>query len=83
MKKLIEMYNNLSKEQQDKIDRIVMPIIKGYYYTVIFILQLIVTLVSGIAGAVIDYDYPVSGFILGILIGLGITSYIISRNEWL
>jgi len=83
MKKLIEMYNDLSKEQQDKIDRIVMPIIKGYYYTVIFILQLIVTLVSGIAGAVIDYDYPVSGFILGILIGLGVTSYIISKNEWL
>lgn len=83
MKKLIEMYNDLSKEQQDKIDRIVMPIIKGYYYTVIFILQLIVTLVSGIAGAVIDYDYPVSGFILGILIGLGVTSYMISKNEWL
>ena len=83
MKKLIEMYNDLSKEQQDKIDRIVMPIIKGYYYTVIFILQLIVTLVSGIAGAFIDYDYPVSGFILGILIGLGVTSYIISKNEWL
>lgn len=83
MKKLIEMYNDLSKEQQDKIDRIVMPIIKGYYYTVIFILQLIVTLVSGIAGAVIDYGYPVSGFILGILIGLGVTSYIISKNEWL
>ena len=83
MEKLIKMYNDLSKEQQDKIDRIVMPIIKGYYYTVIFILQLIVTLVSGIAGAVIDYDYPVSGFILGILIGLGVTSYIISKNEWL
>lgn len=83
MKKLIEMYNGLSKEQQEKIDKVVIPIIKGYYYTVIFTLQLIVTLVSGIAGAIIDYDYPVSGFILGTIIGLGVTCYIISKNEWL
>lgn len=83
MKKLIEMYNGLSKEQQEKIDKVVMPIIKGYYYTVIFTLQLIVTLVSGITGAIIDYDYPVSGFILGTIIGLGVTCYTISKNEWL
>ena len=83
MKKLIEMYNGLSKEQQEKIDKVVIPIIKGYYYTVIFTLQLIVTLVSGIVGAIIDYDYPVSGFILGTIIGLGVTCYIISKNEWL
>lgn len=83
MKKLIEMYNSLSKEQQEKIDKVVMPIIKGYYYTVIFTLQLLVTLVSGIAGAIIDYDYPVSGFILGTIIGLGVTCYTISKNEWL
>ena len=77
------MYISFSKEQQEKIDKVVMPIIKGYYYTVIFTLQLLVTLVSGIAGAIIDYDYPVSGFILGTIIGLGVTCYTISKNEWL
>ena len=83
MKKLMEMYNKLSKEQQEKIDRIVIPLIKGYVYTVLLVLQVIITLVMGVVGAIIDYDYPVSGFILGTVVGLGVTSYMIYKNEWL
>ena len=83
MKKLIEMYNNLPKEKQEKIDKIVMPIITAYCWTVVITLQVIVTIITGIAGAMLDYDYPVSGFILGAIIGMGVSGYVISKNEWL
>lgn len=83
MKKLMEKYNNLPKEKQEKIDKIVMPMITAYYWTVVITLQVIVTIITGIAGAMLDYDYPVSGFILGAIVGMAISGYVISKNEWL
>lgn len=83
MKKLMEKYNSLPKEKQEKIDKIVMPIITAYCWTVVITLQVLVTLIAGIAGAMLDYDNPVSGFILGAIVGMGVSGYIISKNEWL
>lgn len=83
MKKLMEKYNSLPKEKQEKIDKIVMPIITAYFWTVVITLQVIVTIITGIAGAMLDYDYPVSGFILGAIVGMAISGYVISKNEWL
>lgn len=83
MKKLMEKYNSLPKEKREKIDKIVMPIITAYCWTVVITLQVIVTIITGIAGAMLDYDYPVSGFILGAIVGMAISGYVISKNEWL
>lgn len=83
MKKLIEKYNSLPKEKQEKIDKIVMPIITVYCWTVVITLQVIVTIITGIAGSILDYDYPVSGFILGAIVGMAISGYVIYKNEWL
>lgn len=83
MKKLMEKYNSLPKEKQEKIDKIVMPIITAYCWTVVITLQVLVTIITGIAGAMLDYDYPVSGFILGAIVGMAISGYVISKNEWL
>lgn len=83
MKRVMEKYNALPKEERDKWDKVIMPIILVYYHIVIYSLWIVGTVVFGIAGAVLNPDYPVSGFFLGSLCGLSLGGYIIYQGEWL
>lgn len=83
MKKLMEKYNDLPKETQDKLDKVIIPIILVYYHIVIYGLWAIFTILFGISGAVLNPDYPVSGFFLGALCGITLGGYFIHQGEWL
>ena len=83
MKRVMEKYNALPKEERDKWDKVIIPVILVYYHIVIYSLWIVGTVVFGIAGAVLNPDYPVSGFFLGALCGLSLGGYIIYQGEWL